>query len=49
MNYYKLKEHLGHYVVIIGYRENPTDEYQSISLECEDCNEVLESCDNPDL
>jgi len=40
-NYTELKRHLGHKIVCIGYRQNKTDEYQNVAVECEDCSEVL--------
>ena len=40
----KLKPHVGHAVVCIGYGQ---DEIVNISIECEDCNEVLFDIDAP--
>ena len=45
----KLKEHIGHSIEIVGYAKGaigfyPTDEeidWENISIECLDCNEVL--------
>jgi hypothetical protein len=47
MNYNKLKEHLGHNVIIYLKKEG-LDE-MGITLECDDCGEVIEYYDNPDL
>lgn len=40
----KLKGHVGHAVVCVGYGQ---DEIVNISIECEDCNEVLFDIDAP--
>lgn len=40
----KLKPHVGHNVVCVGYGQ---DEIVNISIECEDCNEVLFDVDAP--
>lgn len=37
-----LKSHIGHKVVVVGYGQ---DEIVNVSIECEDCNEVLYSID----
>lgn len=37
-----LKAHIGHNVVVVGYGQ---DEIANVSIECEDCNEVLYSID----
>lgn len=53
MTYDKLKQHIGHEIVVVGYalknfrtgdRVTP---YQSVSVECDTCNEVLISYDKP--
>lgn len=45
--YEKLKQHIGHNIVCVGYGdiENPVD----ICIECEDCNEVLISSEDFDI
>lgn len=40
----KLKPHVGHAVICVGYGQ---DEIVNISIECEDCNEVLFDIDAP--
>lgn len=43
MDYQKLNEHIGHDIVIVSYGKNK----ESISIECETCNEVIASYDKP--
>ncbi len=52
----KLKRHIGHAIEIVGYAKgktlglHPTDEtrdWENISIECLDCNEVLLDYDKP--
>lgn len=58
-NYKELKDHIGHQIVVVGYR-NPNDknkvidrltdekDYENVAIECEDCNEVLLDFDIPE-
>ena len=48
--YNKLKEHIGHEIVCVGYalkdeQGNRQSEYENIAIECETCNEVIISED----
>ena len=50
INFKDLKNHIGHDIVCVGYaltdeHGKRTGKYQSITLECENCNEVLLSFD----
>ena len=46
--YYDLKLHIGHNVVVVGYKEKgSTDDPVNISIECEDCGEVILDFDQP--
>jgi hypothetical protein len=57
MDYKKLQSHIHHEIKIVGYgkceisRNKQTGEiirdYDNIALECEDCNEVIISFNNP--
>jgi hypothetical protein len=53
MDYQKLKNHIGHNIVCVGYalQDKATGErrsdWQNIAIECDDCNEVLISYDKP--
>lgn len=42
----KLSPHVGHAVVCVGYGD---DEIVNISIECEDCSEVLFDIDSPNV
>lgn len=48
-NFNKLIEHCGHHIVIARYGKNGKAPYVNVSVECEDCNEVLFSCDKATL
>jgi len=42
--FYKLKNHMGHAVAIVGYKDHDAtevEEYENIALQCYDCNEVI--------
>lgn len=43
--YDELKAHIGHRIVCCFYGSG--GEPDNVALECEDCNEVLKSCDRP--
>ena len=45
MDYESLKAHLGHRVVVVSYG-NP--DVWNVTMECENCNEVLLDYDNPE-
>ena len=45
--YHALRKHIGHAVVCVGY-DNPEEAPANIAIECEDCNEVLVSFDEPE-
>ena len=39
--YYDLKEHIGHRVVVVGYRQNESEPPQNVAIECDTCGVVL--------
>lgn len=43
-----LKKHIGHAVSIIGYGQAGDTDFCNITIECEDCNEVLIDIDRPE-
>ena len=49
-NYKELRRHVGHKVAVVYY--GPEHEYEgdpaNVSVECEDCNEVLFDYDKPE-
>jgi len=50
MDYKKIREHIGHEIVCVGYAgkaDLKTGNWQNVAIECETCNEVLISYDRP--
>lgn len=49
MDYDKLKDHVGHEIVCVGYigycEKKEGEEPENVAIECETCNEVLVSFD----
>jgi hypothetical protein len=43
-----LKSHIGHHVRVVSYDDDEGEIY-NVSIECEDCNEVLYDLDNPKM
>lgn len=43
----KLREHLGHNVVIVGYGDD--EDLHNLAIECENCGAVIVDCNNPNI
>ena len=48
-NFEELKQHIGHKIVCVGYKEKKDKEYHNIAIECEDCFEVLLDFDKDEI
>jgi hypothetical protein len=46
-NFQELESHIGHDVVVVGYRAKTGKPFMNVAIECETCNEVLLDFDRP--